>query len=126
MELTSWPLTPGDVYDIRSQGVHPLALLGVLAIITQVDGSGAPLGQLSVIGRHDGAPQNLKGLLVTGHQHTHMVWQPHLCVSGQLVSAIETGKGKMSHRSIVPDKNMFVEADAQVTDQGDITLLAVT
>lgn len=78
LQPTRGPLTPRDVHHVSGQGVHPLALLGVLAIVTQVDGSGAALRQLSVIGCHDGAPQNLKGLFVAGHQHTHVVWQPHL------------------------------------------------
>jgi len=56
----------------------PLALAGVLAIITEVDGSGATSWQHSIIGSQNGAPQNLQVLLVAGHAHPHMVWQPHL------------------------------------------------
>ena len=56
----------------------PLALAGVLAIITEVDGSGATSWQHSIIGSQNGAPQNLQVFLVAGHAHPHMVWQPHL------------------------------------------------
>ena len=60
----------------------PLALAGVLAIITQIDGAVAARGQQGIVRRQNGAPQNLQVLLVAGHTHTHMVGQPHLHNSG--------------------------------------------
>ena len=56
----------------------PPALAGGLAIITEGDGSGATSWQQSIIGSQNGAAQKLPVLLVTGHAHPHMVWQPHL------------------------------------------------
>ena len=76
--LTRGTLATGDIHHISRQGVDPLALLGVLAVITQVDGSVATLRQLSIVSCHNGATQNLQGLLVARHQHTHVVRVPHL------------------------------------------------
>ena len=58
--------------------ISPLALAGVFAIITKVDGSGAASWQQGIIGSQDGTPQNLQVLLVAGYAHPHMVRQPHL------------------------------------------------
>ena len=75
---TSSTLPARDIHHVSRQGVHPLALLGVLAIITQIDGSVASLRQLSVVSCHDGAAQNLQGLLVARDQHSHMIRVSHL------------------------------------------------
>lgn len=63
----------------------PLALAGVFAIVTEVDGSGAASWQQGIIGSQDGTPQNLQVLLVAGHAHPHMVRQPHLQANNMTV-----------------------------------------
>lgn len=82
---TSCTLATRDIHHICRQGIHPLALLGILAVITEVNGSVAAFRQLSVIGRHDGAAQNLQRLLVARNQYTHMVRVSYLVTQKQAV-----------------------------------------
>ena len=58
----------------------PLLLLGVPAIVAQVDGLAAARVQLSRQGARHGGLQDLQRLLVTGDQHPHMVGLPQLAL----------------------------------------------
>lgn len=75
---TRCTLATRDIHHICRQGIHPLALLGIFAVITEVDGSVAAFRQLSIISCHDGSTQNLQRLLVARHQYSHVVRVSHL------------------------------------------------
>lgn len=64
-------------YKFRAHAGNPLALPGVLAIITEVDGAVAALWQDGIVRRHEGAPDDLQLLLVAGNHHTDMIWKLH-------------------------------------------------
>ena len=71
-------------YKFRAHAGNPLALPGVLAIVAEVDGTVATLGQSSIIRSHERPPDDLQLLFVAGDHHTYMVREPHdrlACVS---------------------------------------------
>lgn len=56
----------------------PLALLGILAVIAEVDGAHHGGWQGRVVRGLDGLAHDLQRLLVAGHQHSDVVWRLHL------------------------------------------------
>lgn len=66
----------------------PLALLGVLAIVTDVDGASTGDWQHGIQGRHGCLAHNLQRLIVARDQHAHMVWQGYLHEHNQMVRRV--------------------------------------
>ena len=137
VHLARRPLAAADVDHIRAQGVHPLALLGVLAIIAQVDGARAASGQSGIVRGHDGAAQDLQGLLVTGHTDAHVVGVARARVAGvcgvlsqvvvchnrvqHQIEAVQDDSGSAQHLNAQNDAAV-PEVGAQVQRLGDADL----
>mmetsp|Transcript_6086 Transcript_6086/g.17422 ORF Transcript_6086/g.17422 Transcript_6086/m.17422 type:complete len:861 (+) Transcript_6086:1179-3761(+) len=73
VHFTLLAVPPGDVDDVIGEGVHPVALEGVLAVVAEVNGALAPLRKLSLQQRHHRQLQDLQGLLVARHQRPDVV-----------------------------------------------------
>ena len=74
----SWMVLPKERF-LEWGGVYSqLALLRVLAIITEVDRAATASRQQGICGCFTGSADNRDALLVTGNQHPHMVWHPNL------------------------------------------------